>query len=57
MSLTAIFAPLISTQLFSRFTGEGALFELPGAPFFASTLFLLVAVLLVVGVFRRQPQA
>ncbi len=57
ISLTAIFAPLISTQLFRRFTGDGALVELPGAPFFASTAFLLVSVMLIIAAFRRHPAA
>lgn len=55
ISLTAIFAPLISTQLFRRFTGEGAVVELPGAPFFACTAFLLVSLMLVIAAFRRNP--
>ena len=46
---------LISTQLFRRFTGEGALVELPGAPFFACTAFLLVSLMLVIAAFRRNP--
>ena len=42
-SLAAIIAPLISTQLFRLFTREGAWVQLPGAPFFAGSIFLLVA--------------
>jgi len=55
MSLTSIFAPLISTQLFSVFTGEGAPLELPGAPFFAGALFVAVALTVTIRVFRRNP--
>ena len=55
LSLTAIVAPLISTQVFSHFTGEGAPIELPGAPFFIGAVFGVVAVAIVVVVFRRNP--
>jgi DHA1 family tetracycline resistance protein-like MFS transporter len=42
-SLSAIVAPLISTQLFRFFTREDAWVQLPGAPFFAGSVFLLCA--------------
>ncbi len=54
-SLVSIFAPLISTGLFSALTGEGAPLELPGAPFFAAASFALVALLLIVRTFRVYP--
>jgi DHA1 family tetracycline resistance protein-like MFS transporter len=57
MSLTAIFAPLIATQLFGFFTGAGAPFELPGIPFFAGAVFLVVALAAVLRAFRRNPAA
>jgi DHA1 family tetracycline resistance protein-like MFS transporter len=56
MSLTAIFAPLIATQLFGTFTGNGVPVELPGAPFFAGAIFLAAALAGVLRVFRRNPQ-
>lgn len=56
LSLTSIFAPLISTQLFAYFTGPEAPIELPGAPFFAGAVFFAVAFLLVVRAFRRNPE-
>lgn len=43
MSLAAIAAPLISTQLFRHFTRPEATLQLPGAPFFLGALFLLAA--------------
>ncbi len=55
MSLTSIFAPLISTQLFSFFTGADAPVELPGAPFFAGALFVTLALAVVIRVFRNNP--
>lgn len=57
MSLTSIFAPLISTQLFGLFTGDGAPMELPGAPFFAGAVFFLLALVAVRRAFRRNPEA
>jgi len=55
MSLTAIFSPLIATQLFGAFTGGAARMELPGIPFFAGAIFLAAALLAVIRVFRRNP--
>jgi DHA1 family tetracycline resistance protein-like MFS transporter len=55
MSLTAIFAPVIATQLFGICTGNGAPVELPGAPFFAGALFLMVALAAVLRAFRLNP--
>ena len=57
ISLTSIFAPLISTGLFSTFSGEGAVVELPGAPFFACALFSLVALAVVLRAFRLHRPA
>ncbi len=56
ISLTAIVAPLISTQLFSFFTGAGAPVEMPGMPFFAGAVFAAIGLVVVVVVFRRNPQ-
>ena len=56
MSLTAIFAPLIFTAgLFSFFTSEAAPIELPGAPLLAGSGLMLVALVVMVRLFRRVP--
>lgn len=56
MSLTNIIAPLLFTAgLFSYFTSERALFELPGAPFFVGFVLLVLALVIVRRVFRRIP--
>ncbi|HVS13479.1 MAG TPA: TCR/Tet family MFS transporter [Thermoanaerobaculia bacterium] len=56
MSLTSIVAPLIFTAgLFGYFTSERAPFALPGAPFYAGSLFLFTALLLLFRLFRRLP--
>jgi len=56
MSLTAIFAPLIFTAgLFSYFTSAKAPFELPGAPFLLAALLLLVAIVILIRLFKRIP--
>jgi MFS transporter, DHA1 family, tetracycline resistance protein len=58
MSLTSIVAPLIFTSgLFGYFTSQRAPIVLPGAPFFAGSLFLLVSLVLLVRLFRRIPAA
>jgi MFS transporter, DHA1 family, tetracycline resistance protein len=55
-SLTSVFAPLIFVSgIFSYFTSANAPFNLPGAPFFLGALFNLLAVLILVQVFRRFP--
>lgn len=54
MSLTAIFAPLIFTAgLFSYFTSDNAPFELPGAPFLLAALLLLIAIVILLRLFKR----
>lgn len=54
-SLTGVIAPLLGTQLFSYFTGPSAPFFMPGAPFAAGTVFAVLALVLVVRLFRRVP--
>ncbi len=55
LSLTAIVAPLVSGGLFGMFTGERSIAELPGMPFFAGAVFLVVALALVIRTLRRNP--
>lgn len=54
LSLTAIVAPLISSQLFARFSGKQAIYELPGAPFFVSAVFTAISLVVVLLVFKRN---
>lgn len=44
-SLTAIFAPLMMTQLFSTFTADSAPVFFPGAPFLAASLMMVLSVI------------
>jgi MFS transporter, DHA1 family, tetracycline resistance protein len=46
MSLTAIIGPLIMTNLFTYFTSKNAIIQLPGAPFWASSLLLFLSIIL-----------
>jgi len=55
LSLTSIFAPLIATQLFAFFTKPEAPMNLPGAPFFAGSIFMMLALVMVLRTFRRNP--
>jgi DHA1 family tetracycline resistance protein-like MFS transporter len=41
MSLTMIASPIIMTQLFHRFSRDGAAIDFPGAPFLAAALVAL----------------
>jgi DHA1 family tetracycline resistance protein-like MFS transporter len=52
MSLTAIVAPLLSANLFGLFSGEGAVAEIPGMPFFAGSLYVLAALAVVARALR-----
>ena len=57
MSLTNIFAPVFfTTGLFSYFTSEQAIVPLPGASFLVGALFIFVALLLAMRVFKRIPE-
>jgi DHA1 family tetracycline resistance protein-like MFS transporter len=56
LSLTAVAAPLIAGNLFGAFSGENALAEIPGMPFFSGALFAFVALLLVRRTLRRNPE-
>ena len=56
VSLTNIVAPLLFTAgLFSYFTSEKAVVQLPGAPFFLGAVFLAISYIIVVKVFARFP--
>ena len=55
VSFTAIFAPLVMTQLFGYFTGDSAPLYFPGAPFFLAGILMLVACVVCLGVFRSKP--
>jgi len=56
-SLTSIVSPLIFTAgLFSFFTSPTAPIVLPGAPFFLGAFLLLVALIILVRLFRRLPK-
>lgn len=54
MSLTAIAAPLISTQLFGYFTAPQRSPQIPGISFFAGAGFLLVGLVLVLRAFGKN---
>ncbi len=54
LSLSSIFAPLLSSFLFSYFTSEAAPLKLPGAPFFSGALLMLVALLLIWRLFVKN---
>lgn len=56
MSLTNIFAPLIFTAgIFSYFTSESAIIQLPGAPFLVGSALLFAAMVIATRVFKRLP--
>lgn len=57
MSLTAIVAPLVSSQLFAVFTAQDAPVYLPGAPFFAGALFTALALWVAHRFFARHHPA
>jgi DHA1 family tetracycline resistance protein-like MFS transporter len=57
-SLTSIIAPLVFTAgLFSYFTSPGAVFHLPGAPFFLGATLCFAALVWLWRLFRRIPPA
>jgi MFS transporter, DHA1 family, tetracycline resistance protein len=53
-SLTTIVGPAIFTQLFSGFTGEGAVVEFAGAPYLMAAIFMALAALVFVLRIGRQ---
>ena len=56
LALTAVLAPLLSGALFAAFSGDAAVAEVPGMPFFAGSAFMLAALLLVLRTLRRNPE-
>lgn len=57
MSLTSIVAPIVFTAgLFAYFTSEDAFAQIPGAPFFLGSLFFVIALAMLVRLFRRIPE-
>lgn len=54
MSLTAIVAPLLMTQLFGLFSGDGAPVYFPGAPFLAAAALTLTSLVVFARVMRAQ---
>lgn len=43
ISLTAIFGPILMTNIFSYFTGENAPYLFPGAPFFLGAILIIIS--------------
>lgn len=54
ISLTSIFGPILMTNLFSYFTSKDNPIKLPGAPFLAGALFMLVSAFLAYRVLYRE---
>jgi len=54
MSLTTIIGPLIMNNLFKFFTADNAPFYFPGVHFFLGALFMSMALIVVLGVFRKE---
>jgi len=52
--ICAIVGPLIGTNLLATFEAENASVRIPGAPFFASALFILVGLALALRLFRAR---
>ncbi len=58
LSLSSIISPLLFTAgIFSYFTSEAAPIKLPGAPFLLGAVFNLIALVMVIRLFRRIPEA
>ena len=56
-SLTTIIGPAIFTQLFSGFTGEGAIVEFAGAPYLMAAIFMALAAIVFVTRISRDTSA
>lgn len=54
ISLTSIFGPILMTNLFSYFTNKNNPIKLPGAPFLAGALFMLVSAILAYRVLYKE---
>ena len=53
MGISSIFGPVLASQLFGAFAGQGAAIELPGMPFYVAAALCGLAFL----IFLRMPQA
>nr|QBB78491.1 hypothetical protein [uncultured organism] len=56
MSITAIIGPLIMNNIFAAFSGEKAVYELPGAPMLLGAFLILVAAIMVFFIFRSRKE-
>ncbi len=56
-SLTTIIGPAIFTQLFSGFTGEGAIVEFAGAPYLMAAIFMALAAIVFITRISRDTSA
>jgi MFS transporter, DHA1 family, tetracycline resistance protein len=57
VSVAGIIGPLLATRLFGYFIGETAPFHLPGAAFFFSAVLVVIAMLMGLRLFQRNPSA
>jgi DHA1 family tetracycline resistance protein-like MFS transporter len=57
MSLTIIIGPFIMTGLFRYFTTSKAPFYFPGVSFILGALFMLMALVVIISVFRKEKRA
>ena len=53
ISLTAIFGPVLMTNIFHRFTGEEAFIHFPGAPFALGAVLVLISMFISLGAFKK----
>jgi DHA1 family tetracycline resistance protein-like MFS transporter len=56
MSLTSIFGPLLMTNLFAYFTSDKAPIQLPGAPYWAAAVMILISLILTFFVLRNYKE-
>lgn len=54
-ALTGVIGPLIATNVFRFFISASTPIQLPGAPFFLGTIFIVIALWLAINTFRRMP--
>ena len=56
MSLTAIFSPVLMTNLFAYFTRPGAPIYFPGAPYLAGGVFTIIAIIITASALKTYVQ-